>query len=200
MTEKALKLVNKDMCKEKGFERHDGSSYATHLYDVMLLLINAGYNTHEYDNLIASSGLHDYPEDVNGATVKMVAEMFNEDIADIVGRVTKDSNINYKEDRKAFELYLKGILERRESLLLKLADRICNITTMHHSSLKHRKYQVKETEEWFLPLLKKGIILYPQDKPFFYLFLTIFKAMLPELKRGIELEEQLLQLQGSEVN
>lgn len=184
---RSLKLVERDMSKEKGYLRHDGSAYLTHIYDVALHLLDSGYKSKEHEKLIIGAILHDYVEDVPGATVLMVEELFGDDVAKYVGDVTKKKGINYKEDLEEFQRYLEQILGERYSALIKVADRICNFRTLSASTDEHRAKQLKETAEWFIPFIKEARRLYTVDEAFYYQALSILRPLISEVDRNQKL-------------
>lgn len=196
-TLKALDLVNKDMGQIK---RHDGSPYVTHLYDVTLHLMNSGYKKEEHKDLLTASVLHDYAEDIDGISIKTIEMLFGENVAKIVDRVTKKQGVDYHKDLEEKERYFKNILECPDAIKLKVSDRICNFTTMAHSSAKHRLKQLNETKEWYLPLIKNARHIYVADEAYFYQAESIIKPLILEIEREFKLEaeknEEIAELQA----
>lgn len=95
--------------------------YTHHLEQVEHVLRRFGYGSD--DVLMVSAWLHDIIEDCN-VKKKLIEEVFGEDVADIVWRVTNESGENRKV--RAALTYPK-IRESDKATILKLADRIANV-------------------------------------------------------------------------
>lgn len=178
---KALKLIKAKMSKGK-FVRHDGQPYYLHCVDVTLHLINMGFRD-GYEDLLTASLLHDYVEDVDGMTVEHLEETFNPVVAHTVFLVTKKKGVNYKENTEEFKTYLVNILTELFATLIKVSDRLCNFTTMSHSSLNHRKAQVFETKTYYMDFIKLARENYVAQESFFYTAELTFKALIFEYER-----------------
>lgn len=186
---KALKIVIKSMGADSGFSRHDGSHYYHHLVDVTQTLVNFGVRD---EDIITAALLHDYIEDVEGVTQKMVASLFNENVAHMVALVTKVKGADYHNDSAAMNGYLKSIYENEGAALIKTADRVHNFTTMRGAtSLNHKRKQVKNTNEFFIPFFKQCRNAYPEYAPFFFHAKTTIEALIYSFTEIIRLEEVL---------
>lgn len=190
---KAFDTVLNVMNKENGFARHDGAHYYYHLVDVAQILLNFGIRD---DEIIAAALLHDFIEDVDWATYEYVKEIYGKRVADIVQAVTKKPGIDYKKDEKAMDEYLSIIFERYESSLIKTADRMHNFGTMLNSSDKHRRRQVKETKEKYLPFFKKCRKKYARYSNFFFFAKTAVEPILYEIERALKIQEELDELKA----
>jgi GTP pyrophosphokinase len=188
----ALELVIKEMCVEKGFKRHNGAHYFYHLVDVAQLLLNFGIRD---EITITAALLHDYLEDVNGASKSLLVYRFGEEVAEVVDLVTKNPEKNYHEDEKAMNEYLKEIFENPRACLVKSADRINNFQTMKDSSTNHRKRQLDNTIKYYIPFFKECRNRYVNNEAFYFQAKTMIEPIAIEVGRYIDdlatLERQL---------
>lgn len=159
----AANLVRQVMNKENGYTRIEKTDYYTHCYEVAEILLDAGYQN---DDLIAAALLHDYLEDVKGASVNQLARDFNDNIADTVLFLTKDSVLDYKQDLE-LKNYLNDILNNRNAFLIKLADKLSNTRGLMHPkvSIPFKKRKKKELDYYF-PFIKIGMMAFPSDRKY----------------------------------
>lgn len=171
MAYKALNLVKKEMCKEKGFVRHNGVDYYFHLIDVAQKLLNAGIRE---EDIITAALLHDLVEDVlddKGKPIYSIDDiktMFNENVAFMVDLVTKKSNIDYKTNKAELQRYLDEISTNYGASLIKCADRQNNFGSLLDASEEKRLRTALETEKYYLPFFKKCRKIYPWHAAFFF--------------------------------
>lgn len=136
-----------------GVIRKSGVPYYTHPLNVSLILLN------EFPNIdsptIAAALLHDVIEDVEGIKVHHIEEEFGKEVALIVDAVTK---IRHEEINKIVsktatyrKLFLALIRDVRV-VLIKLADRLHNIRTLHYLRLERQKDIAIETLNFYTPL------------------------------------------------
>jgi len=105
---------------------------------------------------VATALLHDVVEDTD-VTVEDIAARFGAEIADLVDGVTKLSKIELKsEASKQAENFRKLVVAMADDvrvLLVKLADRLHNMRTLHHvPDPEKRKKVALETMEIYAPL------------------------------------------------
>jgi guanosine-3',5'-bis(diphosphate) 3'-pyrophosphohydrolase len=181
---KALKLVINEMNSENGFSRHDGSHYYHHLVDVTQTLINFGVRN---ENIITAAILHDYIEDVNGVTEKMIESIFNKEVAHMVALLTKNKDINYHDNKVEMQRYLDRIFENEGACLIKAADRIHNFSSMMTSSPGHKMKQVVNTKEFFIPFFKKCRNEYVEFSHFFFHAKTVVEPIMYEIEENNKL-------------
>jgi len=186
---KALKLVINEMNAENGFARHDGNHYYLHLVDVTQTLINFGVRD---EDTITASILHDYLEDVEGVTEKMLQTLFNRNVAHIVSLLTKKKDVNYHEDEKEMLLYLRNIFLNEASALIKTGDRMHNFSTMRAgTSHKHKDKQVVNTKNYFIPFFKQCRKEYVEFSHFFFHAKTVIEPIMFEMEENKKLRELL---------
>ena len=186
---KALDLVIRDMNSEKGFSRHDGSHFYYHLVDVTQTLINFGVRDEE---VLVASILHDYMEDVEGVTKKMLQDMFGERVAIFVDLLSKKKGVDYKNDDFAMREYLSGIGNYVETALIKTADRMHNFSSMRsETSFEHKKKQIENTEKYFIPFFKTMRKRYARYSNFFFFAKTTIEPLIFEMKQNVSLKSEL---------
>ncbi|QIW89776.1 SpoT-like bifunctional (p)ppGpp synthase/hydrolase [Bacillus phage Izhevsk] len=188
---KALNWMISIMNSGNGYKRHDGRHYYYHLVDVTQDLINHGITD---EVTITACILHDAIEDVPYITYETVKSLFGQEVADVVQGVTKNPDINYKEDREAFKEYLKVILNNWRMLLVKTVDRKNNMGTLKDASPEKELRQALETEEYFLPLFKEGRKRYPEFARFFHSAKTSLMPHIIKIKQHHKQMEQIKEL------
>lgn len=186
---RALFKMIEVMNAKNGFARKDGSNYYYHLVDATQDLLNHGIRD---EVTITACILHDYPEDVNGVSLFDVANEFGFEVADVVARVTKEVNIDYKDSEGVnITNYLNNILQDVRACLVKTADRKHNFSTLDATSAKHEARQVAETEKYFIPFFKEARKMYPEYSAYFHSAKTTIVPHLKRIKKAIEAENRL---------
>jgi guanosine-3',5'-bis(diphosphate) 3'-pyrophosphohydrolase len=138
-----------------GQTRDNGEPYFTHPVAVARIL--AGYRLDAAT--IATALLHDTVEDT-GLGLKDLEAQFGSDVARLVDGVTKLTRLELQSERtKQAENFRKLVLAMSEDirvLLVKLADRLHNMRTLHHvPQPERRKKTARETLEIFAPLAER---------------------------------------------
>ena len=135
--------------------RASGDSYFSHPIEVAGILTDL----HLDDETIATAILHDTIEDTV-ATQEQIEKSFGPSVARLVDGVTKLSKIEAQtENERAAENLRKFLLAMSDDirvLLVKLADRLHNMRTLHHiPSAEKRKRIAKETMDIYAPLAER---------------------------------------------
>lgn len=191
---KATELVLSEMTKEKGFQRNDEKDYFVHPvavaqtaldFKIIRDLIGVG-DTHAADVILSACLLHDIVEDVDWITKEIISERFGQEISEVVDNVTKRPD----SDGEAYHDYVKRFSSNEYSALVKVLDRVNNISTLSQSSLSHRIKQVKETETVFIPLSETFRREYWQFGSMFWQAKTIMEGFIREVDRDIKNEEE----------
>ena len=104
---------------------------------------------------MAAALMHDTIED-SDATKEEIEELFGSEIALLVDGVTKINKINFSTDTEASAAYqrkiLVGLSEDVRVIIIKLADRLHNMRTLHVLSEEKQKRKAKETLEILTPV------------------------------------------------
>ncbi len=150
--ERAYEFAKK---KHHGQTRASGEPYYTHPMEVAEIL--AGMRM-DPDTIITAI-LHDTIEDTD-ATTEEITELFGHDVATLVNGVSKLTRIESQTvEGKQAENFRKLVLAMSEDirvLIVKLADRLHNIRTLHHiSKPEKRKRIARETLEIYAPLAER---------------------------------------------
>jgi len=128
--------------KHKGQKRIQGTPYYLHPLEVSNILAEKGLPE---DYQIAGL-FHDLLEDTD-TTYEDILAISNQDIAEAVRLVTKEKGYDMSE-------YMERIIQNDMARMVKLADRIHNLSETHLASSKFQNKYIKETEEWFIKLAK----------------------------------------------
>ena len=146
-----------DLAEEahRGQLRDAGDPYITHPVAVAEML--AGYRLD--DATIATALLHDVVEDT-GITLAVLERRFGPEIAGLVDGVTKLTRLEVQSDRtKQAENFGKLVLAMSKDirvLLVKLADRLHNMRTLHFVKETTRRQRIaRETMEIYAPLAER---------------------------------------------
>jgi len=139
----------------KGQKRMTGHKFIVHPIEVATKLAEWKLDT----NTIIAGILHDTIED-GDATREELVEKFGEEVALLVDGVTKVTNIRLtgSSDAQFIETLRKMILVMAKDLrvvLLKLADRLHNMKTLHALPKHKQKRNALETIEVYAPLAER---------------------------------------------
>lgn len=181
----ATRLLIDEMTKEKGFTRHDGRDYFVHPIAVAQTALDFGIISrlmHEgrvelADEILATALLHDTIEDIDFITKEKLVRLFGNEIADEVDNVSKRKG-------EPFEDYIKRVSSNQVSALVKILDRLNNVSTLSHSTLEHRIKQYDETMAVYIPLTKIYRRKYWEYGDFFWQARTIMLSILAEVNRA----------------
>lgn len=136
-----------------GVTRKSGVPYYTHPLNVALILLKE-FPTNDAQT-IAASLLHDVVEDVEGIKVHHIEEEFGKEVGEIVDAVTKIRHeaINKMASKTLTyrKLFLALVRDVRV-VLIKLADRLHNIRTLHYLRPEKQKEIALETLNFYTAL------------------------------------------------
>ncbi|MBL4588897.1 MAG: bifunctional (p)ppGpp synthetase/guanosine-3',5'-bis(diphosphate) 3'-pyrophosphohydrolase, partial [Alphaproteobacteria bacterium] len=150
--ERAYEFAKK---KHHGQTRASGEPYYTHPMEVAQILADMRMDP----DTIITAILHDTIEDTD-TTTEEITELFGHDVATLVNGVSKLTRIESQTvEGKQAENFRKLVLAMSEDirvLIVKLADRLHNIRTLHHiSKPEKRKRIARETLEIYAPLAER---------------------------------------------
>ena len=136
-------------------KRASGDPYFSHPIEVAGILTDLRLD----DETIATAILHDTIEDTV-ATPEEIARLFGANVARLVDGVTKLSKIEAQtESERAAENLRKFLLAMSDDirvLLVKLADRLHNMRTLHHIANPDKRRRIaKETMDIYAPLAER---------------------------------------------
>src|SRR6476469_8247154 len=140
--------------EHKGQVRHSGEPYLVHPLEVADLLADM-----KLDVVAVAAGLlHDVVEDTL-TTPERIAELFGPEIAHVVEGVTKLGAIPFSssEERQAenFRKMLLAMVDDIRVILVKLADRLHNMRTLHHLPEERRIKIAQETRDIYAPIANR---------------------------------------------
>ncbi len=137
--------------EHKGQVRRSGEPYFIHPLEVADILADMRLDP----VAIAAGLLHDIVEDTPN-TIEKVRELFGEQVAHVVEGVTKLSTLQFSssEERQAesFRKMLLAMVDDIRVILVKLADRLHNMRTLHHLPEDRRKRIAEETRDIYAPI------------------------------------------------
>src|SRR5512132_258069 len=140
--------------EHKGQVRHSGEPYLVHPLEVANILADQRLDV----VAIAAGLLHDVVEDTL-TTIERIQEMFGPDVAHVVEGVTKLGAIPFssKEERQAenFRKMLLAMVDDIRVILVKLADRLHNMRTLHHLPEERRVKIAQETRDISAPIANR---------------------------------------------
>ena len=136
-------------------KRASGDSYFSHPIEVAGILTELELD----DETIVTGILHDTIEDTL-ATHDEIEKLFGVNVARLVDGVTKLSKIEAQtENERAAENLRKFLLALSDDirvLLVKLADRLHNMRTLHHVPVREKRRRIaKETMDIYAPLAER---------------------------------------------
>ncbi|HEY7474398.1 MAG TPA: bifunctional (p)ppGpp synthetase/guanosine-3',5'-bis(diphosphate) 3'-pyrophosphohydrolase [Vicinamibacterales bacterium] len=137
--------------EHKGQVRRSGEPYLVHPLEVADILADLRLDP----VAIAAGLLHDIVEDTPN-TIDKVRELFGEQVAHVVEGVTKLSALQFSssEERQAesFRKMLLAMVDDIRVILVKLADRLHNMRTLHHLPEERRAQIAQETRDIYSPI------------------------------------------------
>ncbi|MAP93400.1 MAG: bifunctional (p)ppGpp synthetase/guanosine-3',5'-bis(diphosphate) 3'-pyrophosphohydrolase [Ponticaulis sp.] len=182
------------MMKHGTQQRASGDPYYSHPVAVSGILTELKLDQAS----IVAGLLHDTVEDTD-ATMEEITGLFGDEVAELVEGVTKLGELEYtSEQSKQAENFQKFILASVKDLrvlLIKLADRLHNMRTLHHiKKPEKRKRIARETLEIYAPLARRvGIYKFAAE------FEDIaFRELNPEAYGALRLRIKELQAQSAD--
>ncbi len=135
--------------------RASGEPYFTHPLEVANILTDLSMDS----DTIITALLHDTVEDTD-VTLEDIRKNFGENIAALVDGVTKLSRIENLSDKanqaENFRKLLLAMSQDLRILLVKLADRLHNMRTLHHIKKVEKRVRIsRETMEIYAPLAER---------------------------------------------
>ncbi len=136
-------------------KRASGDPYFAHPLEVAGILTEYYL---DYQSIITAL-LHDTVEDT-GVTIESIEEQFGIEVAKLVDGVTKLNKIEIKSEKmqqaRNFQKFLVAMSDDIRVLLVKLADRLHNMRTLHYiKNPQKRKRTSLETMEIYAPLAER---------------------------------------------
>ncbi len=175
--------------------RASGEPYFTHPVEVANILIDMRLD----DASVMTAFLHDTVEDT-GATLDEIRDLFGDEVANLVDGVTKLSKLELQSDKtKQAENFRKLVLAMSEDirvLLVKLADRLHNMRTLHHIKSKDKRRRIaQETMDIYAPLAGRMGINELKDE----LEDLAFAEINPDARDSIIARLEFLRLRGTDL-
>ena len=140
--------------EHKGQVRHSGEPYLVHPLEVADQLADMKLDV----VAIAAGLLHDIVEDTQ-TPIERIKELFGPDVAHVVEGVTKLGAISFSssEERQAenFRKMLLAMVDDIRVILVKLADRLHNMRTLHHLPEERRIKIAQETRDIYAPIANR---------------------------------------------
>jgi GTP pyrophosphokinase len=140
--------------EHKGQVRHSGEPYLVHPLEVADILADMRLDP----VAIACGLLHDVVEDTL-TTIDRIQELFGPEVAHIVEGVTKLGAVSFasSEQRQAesFRKMLLAMVDDIRVIMVKLADRLHNMRTLHHLPEERRLRIAQETLDIYAPIANR---------------------------------------------
>src|SRR4026208_1361423 len=137
--------------EHKGQVRHSGEPYLVHPLEVADLLADLKLDV----VAIAAGLLHDIVEDTQ-TPIERIEELFGKDVAHVVEGVTKLGAIPFSSSQELqaenFRKMLLAMVDDIRVILVKLADRLHNMRTLHHLPEERRVKIAQETLDIYAPI------------------------------------------------
>ena len=150
-TDVVLEAYRYALEKHKGQKRRSGDEYIVHPMSVAKIAADMGL----CEPSICAALLHDVVEDTD-TTKEEIKEKFGTDVALLVDGLTKLDNVHFvhKEERQAesFRKMLIATVSDIRILLIKLADRLHNMSTLNALPAEKQERIAQETRDIYTPL------------------------------------------------
>lgn len=172
--------------KHEGMVRKSGKPFYTHPLNVSLVLLN---EFPIYDSeTVAACLLHDTIEDVEDVSKSEISEKFGIEVAQMVDGVTKISHeATSKLENKAatYRKIFLSLVKDVRVILIKLADRLHNIRTLHYLKESKQKDISSETLSFYTMLAHRlglnKIKIELENLSFYYLDRDAYEKIKSEL-------------------
>ncbi len=140
--------------EHKGQVRRSGEPYLVHPLEVADILADLRLDV----VAVAAGLLHDIVEDTP-TTIGRIRDLFGESVAHVVEGVTKLASLQFasSEERQAesFRKMLLAMVDDVRVILVKLADRLHNMRTLHHLPEERRLIIAQETRDIYAPIANR---------------------------------------------
>jgi GTP diphosphokinase / guanosine-3',5'-bis(diphosphate) 3'-diphosphatase len=166
--EMVMRAYDLSKSAHRGQKRDDDTRYFDHLRETALILVNLGV----FDaDLLISCLLHDAMEDNPSFMSRgAIASIFGSRVADIVVTVTKPkkNDPRFQSDGERHRFYFARLSEASDDVLLvKLADRLHNMRSLHTCVKEKQTRKAQETVDVYLPFCDKLGLKYPKIGKYF---------------------------------
>lgn len=132
--------------------RKTGEPAVNHLYAVRQLLVEQGVDD---DEVLTAALLHDVLEDTD-LSRDYLSLRFGDRVAHIVNLLSKKEmwNTSYCRMKSAMDEMEAEWTEYPEAIVIKMADRLHNLMTIHGFDAEKQKEYLAETEETLMPVFE----------------------------------------------
>jgi len=180
-----------------GQKRKSGDPYFTHSFETALKVAQWQLD----HQTVAAALLHDTVEDGKDINSEKIKKEFGEEVAFLVEGVTKLGRLKYRtaEEKQAENLrkMLLAISHDIRVIIIKLADRLHNMKTLHALPPQKQKRIALETYEIYAPLAYRlgmtGLSGDLEDLAFPYLYQKEYQWLLENVKERYEEREKYLE-------
>ena len=182
------------MIKHGSQQRASGDPYYAHPVAVAGILTELKLD----EASIMAGLLHDTVEDTD-ATLEEIEALFGKETADLVEGVTKLGELEYSSEQakqaENFQKFILASVRDLRVLLVKLADRLHNMRTLHFIKKEEKRKRIaRETMEIYAPLARRvGIYKFAAE-----LEDLSFQQLNPEAYGALRLRIRELQAQSAE--
>ncbi|MBD3771871.1 MAG: bifunctional (p)ppGpp synthetase/guanosine-3',5'-bis(diphosphate) 3'-pyrophosphohydrolase [Rhodobacterales bacterium] len=176
-------------------KRDSGEAYYSHPVAVANLLADV----HLDEITIVAGLLHDVVEDVDEIDIGEIEVRFGADVAELVDGVTKLDKLEFSSKEAAqaenFQKFILATTSDIRVLLVKLADRLHNMRTLHfRKKAESRERTARETMDIYAPLARR-VGLYQLAAEMEDL---AFQELNPEARRAILYRQEELALENAD--
>jgi len=176
-------------------DRSSGEPYITHPVAVATILANI----HLDAPTIIAALLHDVVEDTEFSR-EYIEEKFGLEVANLVEGVTKLTQIKFESRAEAqaenFRKMVMAMAHDIRVILIKLADRLHNIRTLHHLSTERRERIANETLDIYAPIASRlgmnNFRIELEENSFQILYPLRYQVMLDALKKARGNHEEII--------
>ncbi|WP_415184242.1 RelA/SpoT family protein [Phaeovulum sp.] len=174
--------------------RHSGDPYFSHPVAVAAILTEQRLD----DATIVTALLHDTIEDTR-STYSEIADLFGDDVAELVDGVTKLTNLQLgssaSKQAENFRKLFMAMSKDLRVILVKLADRLHNMRTIRSMRVDKQAQKARETMEIFAPLAGRMGMQWMREE----LEDLSFKVLNPEARTSIIRRFVILQKETGDV-
>ena len=175
--------------------RTSGDPYVSHPIAVANILSSFRMD----EDSLSAAMLHDVIEDC-GVPKTIIEKEFNKDVANLVDGVSKldrlDTTSRTEEHAENFQKMVLAMAKDIRVIVVKLADRLHNMRTLHYVDRKKQLRVAKETLEIYAPIAHRigmnNVYRELEDLSFESIYPTRYKGLLAAYKKGRGGQKRLL--------
>lgn len=184
----ALKAMDRASKYHCGLRKNNAPEFSHQIEICLFLTTIPQLPAKEFlDDFYTAALLHDIIEDYN-LSYELIENEYSPYVANLVSLLSKVEN----GIKKTNDEYFAGLSTNIHAILIKLADRFHNLSTMHNGfTIEKQKQYINEVKEYFYPLVKGALANYPNYNKSLYLMKNNIEVLYHTIQSSINNYEKM---------